>query len=152
MFYFRKRVMNRNHWTSSIAKGAHSICEFLIILAVQTPALAQHTASANSFRLTPTYDHGRTGSDDSKGFSWSGVVDAGKIRQFADLIRQITPILGFVSDQESELQVVADDLTLEADSPCTPGRTAPPVAGRRTQASAGGWTECGREIGHLDGR
>jgi len=44
-------------------------------------------------------------------------VDVARIREFAALIRQISPILGFTSDQETELQAAADDLTNAADSP-----------------------------------
>lgn len=42
--------------------------------------------------------------------------DITRIKEFAGLIRQVSPILGFTSDQETELQAAADDLTDAADS------------------------------------
>ena len=45
------------------------------------------------------------------------VIDFARIREFGELIRQISPILGFTSGQEAELQTVADVLTCVADLP-----------------------------------
>jgi hypothetical protein len=47
----------------------------------------------------------------------SPAIDLAKIREFADLMRQISPTLGFASDQETELQAVADDLVHVSESP-----------------------------------
>lgn len=47
----------------------------------------------------------------------STAPDIAKIKEFADLVRQVSPTLGFASGQETGLQAAADELTHAADSP-----------------------------------